>query len=286
MLQLELLQDAVHHLGCQHEFRRGERRVVPRNNHLHDFSAGEAVSLLSNSLDYIVTDALHPDQFLAREDTARVPIQEVKFLPLSLGRLAILYEVVVEHRLALVRGWLMEVDNLVDTIMHGRVELIGSVCGEDNDHFVRRGAGSIQERVDGVAHVLGHLKVAAIAQEGIRLINEQNHAIGLVLSPVKELVELSNGVLAQRCDIRADHNRVFEAALHSKLLGEEGLSRAWRSVEHDVLTRRKVLSSIEHCVRDLTDLLLEPLFEDDSLQEILFAAFHAHQDSLLHPHEG
>ena len=77
--------------------------------------------MLGNSLNDIMTDALHPDQLLAREDAARVPIQEVKFLPLSLGRLAILYEIVVEHRLALIRGWLMEVDNLVDTIMHGRV---------------------------------------------------------------------------------------------------------------------------------------------------------------------
>lgn len=47
-----------------------------------------------------------------------------------------------------------------------------------------------------------------------------------------------------------------------------------------------MLSSVEHGVGDLTDLLLQVLLEDDAGEQVLLAALHRHQDAFLHPHEG
>lgn len=93
-------------------------------------------------------DAFHSDQLFSGEDASGIPVQELQFLHLGLGRLAILDEIVVEHRLSLVLRGLMEIDNFVDTIVHGRIELIGRVCSKHDDYFVGRGTCPVQERVD------------------------------------------------------------------------------------------------------------------------------------------
>lgn len=57
-------------------------------------------------------------------------------------------------------------DHLVDTVVDGPVELLGLVGREDQHEAVGRLARAVQERVQGVAHVLRHGHLAALAQEG------------------------------------------------------------------------------------------------------------------------
>lgn len=201
MLQFELFKDAVHHLWRQHELGGGERCIVPCYYHLHDLSTRETISLSRNALNNIMIDAFHPDQLFASEDAPGIPVKELQFLHLCFRRLAILDKIVVEHRLSLVLGGFVEVDDFVDSIVHGGIELVGRVCRQHDDHFVGGRTRPVQERVDGVTHVFGHVEVATVPEERVRLVDEENHAIRLVLCPIKQLVELCDSIFAQRRDV-------------------------------------------------------------------------------------
>lgn len=136
MLQLEFFEDTIQDLWGQCQLGRSERCVVPRYNHLHDLSSREALCIMADALDDFVRDSLHSDQLLAREDGARVAVEELKLLHLGLGWLAILHQVMVEHGLALRLAGKGEVDHLIDTIVDGRIELVWRVRRHHHDNFV------------------------------------------------------------------------------------------------------------------------------------------------------
>ena len=135
---------------------------MPCYDHLHDLSARETLCFATHSLYYVMCDAIHADQLLACVDRAGVAPQELKLLHLGFGRLTVLDQVMVEHCLALGLARFVEVDNFVDAVVDGRVELAWLIRSQNNDNFVGGCARAIQERVDSVTHVLRHVHLAAI----------------------------------------------------------------------------------------------------------------------------
>ena len=189
MLEFELLQDSVEDFWGKGQLGCMERRIVPCYNHLHDLSSRKSLSFPADTLDNFVVDILHADQLSSSDERARISPPELQLLLHSLGWLAILDEVMVEHGPALRLTWPVEADDLVDTIMHSTIKLIWSVRRHDDNDLVRRGTSAIQERVNRVSHILGHILLErAISKESICLIDEENHAIGLVFCPVKDFV--------------------------------------------------------------------------------------------------
>ena len=189
VLQFELDENTVEDLRLEKQIRSGERCIMPCYNHLHDLSSRESLSFPADTLDNFVVDILHADQFSSSDERARISPPELQLLLHSLGWLAILDEVMVEHGPALRLTWPVEADDLVDTIMHSTIKLIWSVRRHDDNDLVRRGTSAIQERVNRVSHILGHILLErAISKESICLIDEENHAIGLVFCPVKDSV--------------------------------------------------------------------------------------------------
>ena len=88
---------------------------------------------------------------------------------LGTGELAVVHNVLVKVLLddaeALVEAGDGELDELVHTVVDGPVELLGLVGREDNHKALVGFTGAVQKGVEGVAHVLRHVGLAAFAEE-------------------------------------------------------------------------------------------------------------------------
>lgn len=124
LLQLELLQHLSHQIRGEYGIRKSEGSIMPCNDHLSDGSSREPFSSLSDLLNNLGSDALHPDKFLASVYTAGVFVEELELVLGGLGRRAVLDQVVEQHRPPLVHRRQPETYDLIDTIVYGLVQLL------------------------------------------------------------------------------------------------------------------------------------------------------------------
>ena len=145
--------------------------------------------------------------------------------------------------------------NLVEPVVDGPIELFGRVGSEHQHELVGLLSGPVEERVEGRAEVLRDLLRAALAQEGVGLVDKEDQALPGSLGPIEHLkgktfrvrscifdfkvrsnsytyfVHGSNAVPTHRCNVAPGQHCVVHPTVHRKLLGEHCLSGAGRAVE-------------------------------------------------------
>ena len=77
--------------------------------------------------------------------------------------------------------------DLVQPVIDGPVELFGRVGGEHQHELVGLLSGPVEERVEGGAEVLRDLLRAALAQEGVGLVDKEDQALPGSLGPIEHL---------------------------------------------------------------------------------------------------
>ena len=124
--------------------------------------------------------------------TSWIFIYEFGFFHWRLGWLTVLHQVMEEHNSSFILIWFGESDDFIDTIVNGFVQLFGVVGGHNKDHSFTWSTCSIQEGVNRVSHVFRNVATFSASKESICFIDEQNHSVWLLLSPIKELIDFSN----------------------------------------------------------------------------------------------
>ena len=89
----------------------------------------------------------------------------------------------------------------------------------------------VQERVQSGSHVLADRLRAALPQECVSLVDEQEEALARRSGPVEDLVHGGDAVAGHRRNVATRHDGVVHARVHGKLFGKHGLAGAGRAVE-------------------------------------------------------
>mmetsp|Transcript_58108 Transcript_58108/g.102161 ORF Transcript_58108/g.102161 Transcript_58108/m.102161 type:complete len:294 (-) Transcript_58108:295-1176(-) len=255
LLLLAVLRLAQHLLQ-QIDVNRGVVRTIggslPGNCQLADLTSRVALGGTGETADQRLVHALHGDGLRTRRRVQQETIHVLRY-----------------HAHALVERRQAELDHVIDTIVDGPIKLLGLVGSIHNHKLVTCLTGAVQEGVQGVTHVLGDALRTTLAQEGIGLVHEDQYTLVGGVGPVKQLVDLCHGVLAQRCDITTGHDGIVQTTLSRKTLREHGLSRAGRAVQQQVSKRRAVLLRVGRAGGHAGQALLQCGVEYDVLQGIV-----------------
>mmetsp|Transcript_18877 Transcript_18877/g.57051 ORF Transcript_18877/g.57051 Transcript_18877/m.57051 type:complete len:284 (+) Transcript_18877:2669-3520(+) len=161
----------------------------------------------------------------------------------SAGLGDVLLQVQCNDGLALIPAGQREFQRLVHAVDHCWVQVAWPVGGQHHCKVPRLVACAEQDGIECAAQALTHA-LSSPPQEGICLINEQEQPLTAGLCPVKQLVNLSDSLAAQRCHVTTGHDGVVQPRGTRQPLCCHGLTRAGRPIEHHVTEGGAVLPRV------------------------------------------
>mmetsp|Transcript_4374 Transcript_4374/g.11888 ORF Transcript_4374/g.11888 Transcript_4374/m.11888 type:complete len:374 (-) Transcript_4374:683-1804(-) len=239
---------------CEAHRARAEDGGLERQHQLGQLPPGEAICALRDIFQELVVDLrVNLDALAALRGLVQVPGEEQ-----------------LEHLHPLLEGRDGELEGLVDAVDHRAVEDARHVRREDHGDARVLGARVVEEDGQGVPRVLAHAIVAAapLAQERVRLVDEEHQAALRARGPIEELVQLLGALVAQRPEISARHDGVVKARLLRESPREERLPRARRAEEEQVAEGGAVLLRAEQSVGGPLQPLGKGVLHHDLLEEV------------------
>ena len=255
--------------------------TLHRRHHLGDLAAAEPLGLLRHRLQRLLVDVggdgdgrtlLAPAALttLADAHRAQKPLRRGVIARVLAARDELI-EVQAAHALASLGVGEAELEGLVHAVEHRGVEILRPVRRDDEDDIAGELAGAVEQRVERGADAGGGLgrrdAAAALREERVGFVDEQQQTAPRRGRPVEELVDPGHRVGAQRRDVTAGHERVVQAGVPRQTFRRHRLAGAGGAVEHDVTERSRVFARVGRRDGEVLDAGLEVTLEHDVAED-------------------
>mmetsp|Transcript_44144 Transcript_44144/g.93989 ORF Transcript_44144/g.93989 Transcript_44144/m.93989 type:complete len:270 (+) Transcript_44144:106-915(+) len=129
---------------------------------------------------------------------------------LELQRLGDVHLVVkLYHALASSHIGQAKLDAFVKAIEYGTIKVARSVGRDDQHELRRRRTRMIKDGGQRIPQGLAHVALLPRGQEGVGLVDEEQHSSAAAVYPLEKFVELGHGLLLKRRHVATGHDRVL-----------------------------------------------------------------------------
>mmetsp|Transcript_15390 Transcript_15390/g.36716 ORF Transcript_15390/g.36716 Transcript_15390/m.36716 type:complete len:337 (+) Transcript_15390:1461-2471(+) len=241
---------------------------LPRNSQLRYRTARKALRHVNHPIDLLISN-VHGCHLLR---------------PSTGGVQKVFLNILGNHPLALVRPGNVKLNHFIDAIHNSFVKLRGLVTGIDHHELIALRTSPIEEGIQRIALVLGNFGSLATLKEGVGLVNEQEQPAPRGFGPLKKLVKLRDGVSTQWRNVTTREDGIVQSRLLRQSSSEHGFACTGRAVQKYVAERGLVLLGVSRRNGNLTQLRVQSLLQDNSLERILFV--NAHTENTLRRLKG